>query len=129
MKIDLNELQKACYARGELPGCCKGCPANPDGENIPTDSSCRVLARCKLLCPRAWNISEIESACHKLLIDKTKPTAKPACYKCRFSCWNDIALYCTKTRKANGGFSLTLYEFSCPEFVPDEQYRKEFVDE
>ena len=30
MKINLSELKYKCLSRGELPGCCKGCPANVD---------------------------------------------------------------------------------------------------
>lgn len=71
MKIDLNKLKAACLARGDLPDACKGCPANDNNTTGPVyGSDYTSYPRCKLLCPRAWNIATIEKAAHQFLCEQ-----------------------------------------------------------
>ena len=124
MKINLSELQYKCLSRGELPGCCKGCPANVD-DSISDNSSNGILARCTLLCPRAWDVTKIETAAQKLLFGEHKDVPAPKCYKCRHSMFDGFYLRCTFTT-TDTDFSTVLLEYSCNSFEPSEGYRLEF---
>ena len=66
----LDKVRKACRSRGDLPGSCKGCPANPDGDAVPCDSDLKVFARCRLGFPRTWDTERMEQEIQDLLPDK-----------------------------------------------------------
>ena len=66
----LDKVREACRSRGDLPGSCRGCPANPDGDAVPCDSDLKVFARCRLGFPRTWDTERMEQEIQDLLPDK-----------------------------------------------------------
>lgn len=70
MKIELDKIKSACKNRGDVPDCCRGCPANPDGDEVSCDRNLRVIARCRLGFPRSWNVAEMEQRIYRLLPNK-----------------------------------------------------------
>ena len=70
MKIELDKIKSACKSRGNLPGSCRGCPANPDGDAVPCDSDLKVFARCRLGFPRTWDTEKMEQEIQDLLPNK-----------------------------------------------------------
>lgn len=70
MKIELDKIKSACKNRGDLPDCCRGCPANPDGDEVPCDRNQSVFARCRLGFPRTWDTERMEQEIQNLLPDK-----------------------------------------------------------
>lgn len=69
-KGSLDKVRKACRSRGDMPGSCRGCPANPDGDVVPCDSDLKVLARCRLGFPRTWDTERMEQEIQDLLPNK-----------------------------------------------------------
>ena len=118
MMIDLNKLKAACLSRGDLPDACNGCPANDNNTTGPVyGSDYTSFPRCKLLCPRAWNIDTIEAAA-KQLLDHMSNEPAPACSRCRYSKYSDGRLWCHKTRRYTVKPVVVLFGYSCNEFMP-----------
>lgn len=133
MMIDLNKLKAACLARGDLPDACKGCPANDNNTTGPVyGSDYTSFPRCKLLCPRAWNIATIENAAHQFLCEQAPaPAPAPKCSKCKYSQFHYGRLWCYLPDITNMGDTITpvtvLFDNSCNWFQPSAQYETEFT--
>ena len=66
----LDKVREACRSRGDLPGGCRGCPANPDGDEVPCDRNQEVFARCRLGFPRTWDTEKMEQEIQAIKEDR-----------------------------------------------------------